>query len=150
MVADAILDRVLHRAVVLNIRDPSRRMKEHQALAEAFGALTTTALALKEVAAVASDTRRVTMAVTGLWRLFDPPASATNVLNDTHADPGTTLFRAVAALDDKRSLWVMLEGAERGVDVVQRAMSQHIGRGQAKDRSPRILTDRGRGPDLKL
>ena len=28
----------------------------------------------------------------GLWRLFDHPASATNLLNDTHADPGTTLF----------------------------------------------------------
>jgi DNA replication protein DnaC len=35
VVASAILDRVLHRAVVLNITGPSWRMKEHQALAEA-------------------------------------------------------------------------------------------------------------------
>jgi hypothetical protein len=30
----AILDRILHRAVVFNIRGPSWRMREHQALAE--------------------------------------------------------------------------------------------------------------------
>ncbi len=35
VVAAAILDRILHRAVVFNIRGPSWRMKEHQALAEA-------------------------------------------------------------------------------------------------------------------
>jgi DNA replication protein DnaC len=35
VVASAILDRILHRAVVLNISGPSWRMREHQALAEA-------------------------------------------------------------------------------------------------------------------
>jgi len=35
VVASAILDRILHKAVVLNIRGPSWRMREHQALAEA-------------------------------------------------------------------------------------------------------------------
>lgn len=35
VVASAILDRILHRAVVFNIRGPSWRMREHQALAEA-------------------------------------------------------------------------------------------------------------------
>jgi len=35
VVAAAVLDRILHRAVVLNIRGPSWRMREHQALAEA-------------------------------------------------------------------------------------------------------------------
>jgi DNA replication protein DnaC len=35
VVASAVLDRILHRAVVFNIRGPSWRMKEHQALAEA-------------------------------------------------------------------------------------------------------------------
>ncbi len=35
VVAAAILDRILHRAVVFNIRGPSWRMREHQALAEA-------------------------------------------------------------------------------------------------------------------
>ena len=35
VVAGAILDRILHRAVVFNIRGPSWRMREHQALAEA-------------------------------------------------------------------------------------------------------------------
>jgi DNA replication protein DnaC len=35
VVASAVLDRILHRAVVLNIRGPSWRMREHQALAEA-------------------------------------------------------------------------------------------------------------------
>jgi DNA replication protein DnaC len=34
VVAGAILDRILHRAVVFNIRGPSWRMREHQALAE--------------------------------------------------------------------------------------------------------------------
>jgi DNA replication protein DnaC len=35
VVASAILDRLMHRAVVFNIRGPSWRMREHQALAEA-------------------------------------------------------------------------------------------------------------------
>jgi DNA replication protein DnaC len=35
VVAGAILDRILHRAVVFNIRGPSWRVREHQALAEA-------------------------------------------------------------------------------------------------------------------
>ena len=35
VVASAILDRLMHRAVVFNIKGPSWRMKEHQALAEA-------------------------------------------------------------------------------------------------------------------
>jgi DNA replication protein DnaC len=35
VVAAAILDRIVHRAVVLNIKGPSWRMREHQALAEA-------------------------------------------------------------------------------------------------------------------
>jgi DNA replication protein DnaC len=35
VVAGAILDRILHRAAVFNIRGPSWRMREHQALAEA-------------------------------------------------------------------------------------------------------------------
>ena len=35
VVAAAILDRILHRAVVFNIRGPSWRVREHQALAEA-------------------------------------------------------------------------------------------------------------------
>lgn len=35
VVASAVLDRILHRAVVFNIRGPSWRMREHQALAEA-------------------------------------------------------------------------------------------------------------------
>ena len=35
VVAAAILDRLLHRAVVFNIRGPSWRLREHQALAEA-------------------------------------------------------------------------------------------------------------------
>jgi DNA replication protein DnaC len=35
VVAAAILDRLLHRAVVFNIKGPSWRMREHQALAEA-------------------------------------------------------------------------------------------------------------------
>jgi DNA replication protein DnaC len=35
VVAGAVLDRILHRAVVFNIRGPSWRMREHQALAEA-------------------------------------------------------------------------------------------------------------------
>ena len=35
VVAAAILDRIVHRAVVFNIRGPSWRMREHQALAEA-------------------------------------------------------------------------------------------------------------------
>jgi DNA replication protein DnaC len=35
VVAAAILDRLLHRAVVFNIKGPSWRMKEHAALAEA-------------------------------------------------------------------------------------------------------------------
>ena len=34
VVAGAILDRILHRAVVFNIRGPSWRMREHQALAQ--------------------------------------------------------------------------------------------------------------------
>jgi DNA replication protein DnaC len=34
VVAGAILDRILHRAVVFNIRGPSWRMREHQALAD--------------------------------------------------------------------------------------------------------------------
>ncbi|MDQ1415347.1 MAG: hypothetical protein QOF81_960 [Acidimicrobiaceae bacterium] len=34
VVASAILDRILHRAVVFNIRGPSWRVREHQALAE--------------------------------------------------------------------------------------------------------------------
>ena len=38
VVAGAILDRILHRAVVFNIRGPSWRMREHQALAEALKA----------------------------------------------------------------------------------------------------------------
>jgi DNA replication protein DnaC len=32
----AILDRLLHRAVVINIKGPSWRMREHQALTEAM------------------------------------------------------------------------------------------------------------------
>lgn len=35
VVAGAILDRLMHRAVVFNIKGPSWRMREHQALAEA-------------------------------------------------------------------------------------------------------------------
>ena len=35
VVASAILDRILHKAVVVNIRGASWRMREHQALAEA-------------------------------------------------------------------------------------------------------------------
>jgi DNA replication protein DnaC len=35
VVAGAILDRLMHRAVVFNIRGPSWRMREHAALAEA-------------------------------------------------------------------------------------------------------------------
>jgi DNA replication protein DnaC len=35
VVAGAVLDRILHRAVVFNIRGPSWRMREHHALAEA-------------------------------------------------------------------------------------------------------------------
>ena len=35
VVAGAILDRIIHRAVVFNIRGPSWRMREHHALAEA-------------------------------------------------------------------------------------------------------------------
>ncbi len=35
VVASAILDRLMHRAVVFNIKGPSWRMREHQALAEA-------------------------------------------------------------------------------------------------------------------
>ena len=35
VVAGAVLDRILHRCVVFNIRGPSWRMREHQALAEA-------------------------------------------------------------------------------------------------------------------
>src|SRR4051794_34286055 len=35
VVAGAVLDRILHRAVVFNIRGPSWRMREHQALTEA-------------------------------------------------------------------------------------------------------------------
>jgi len=35
VVASAILDRILHKAVVVNIKGPSWRMREHQALAEA-------------------------------------------------------------------------------------------------------------------
>jgi len=38
VVASAILDRLMHRAVVFNIKGPSWRMKEHQALAEAIKA----------------------------------------------------------------------------------------------------------------
>jgi DNA replication protein DnaC len=34
VVASAVLDRILHRAVVLNIRGPSWRIREHQALTE--------------------------------------------------------------------------------------------------------------------
>jgi DNA replication protein DnaC len=37
VVASAVLDRILHRAVVFNIRGPSWRMREHQALAEIAG-----------------------------------------------------------------------------------------------------------------
>ena len=37
VVASAVLDRILHRAVVLNIKGPSWRMREHQALAEIAG-----------------------------------------------------------------------------------------------------------------
>lgn len=36
VVAGAILDRLLHRAVVFNIRGPSWRMREHQGLADGF------------------------------------------------------------------------------------------------------------------
>ncbi len=36
VVAAAILDRLLHRAIVINIKGPSWRLKEHQALTEAF------------------------------------------------------------------------------------------------------------------
>ncbi len=36
VVASAILDRLLHRAVVINIKGPSWRLKEHQALTEAM------------------------------------------------------------------------------------------------------------------
>jgi DNA replication protein DnaC len=36
VVAAAILDRLLHRAVVINIKGPSWRMREHQALTEAM------------------------------------------------------------------------------------------------------------------
>jgi len=35
VVAAAVLDRLLHRAVVINIKGPSWRLKEHQALTEA-------------------------------------------------------------------------------------------------------------------
>jgi IstB-like ATP binding protein len=35
VVASAVPDRLLHRAVVFNIRGPSWRIREHQALAEA-------------------------------------------------------------------------------------------------------------------
>jgi DNA replication protein DnaC len=35
VLASAVLDRLVHRAVVFNIRGKSWRMKEHQALAEA-------------------------------------------------------------------------------------------------------------------
>ena len=35
VVAGAILDRLMHRAVVFNIKGPSWRMREHSALAEA-------------------------------------------------------------------------------------------------------------------
>lgn len=35
VVASAVLDRFMHRAVVFNIKGPSWRMKEHQALAVA-------------------------------------------------------------------------------------------------------------------
>ena len=35
VVAAAILDRLMHRAVVFNIKGPSWRMREHAALAEA-------------------------------------------------------------------------------------------------------------------
>jgi DNA replication protein DnaC len=38
VVAGAILDRLMHRAVVFNIKGPSWRMREHQALAEAVKA----------------------------------------------------------------------------------------------------------------
>lgn len=37
VVAAAILDRLLHRAVVINIKGPSWRMREHQGLTEAMG-----------------------------------------------------------------------------------------------------------------
>lgn len=35
VVAGAILDRLMHKAVVFNIKGPSWRMREHAALAEA-------------------------------------------------------------------------------------------------------------------
>ncbi|MCA1707992.1 MAG: ATP-binding protein, partial [Actinobacteria bacterium] len=35
VVAGAIVDRLMHNAVVFNIRGPSWRMREHQALTEA-------------------------------------------------------------------------------------------------------------------
>jgi len=38
VVASAILDRLMHRAVVFNIKGPSLPMREHQALAEALKA----------------------------------------------------------------------------------------------------------------
>lgn len=38
VVASAILDRLMHRAVVFNVKGPSWRMREHQALAEAVKA----------------------------------------------------------------------------------------------------------------
>lgn len=91
--------------------------------------------------------------------LIDFATLASMVTRTDHIDEGLTrsdrryLSRAVAALDEKRSLWAMVEGAERGIDVVRRAMNQHIGHGQAKEaehRSPQIPTDRGRGPDLEL
>ena len=37
VIAAAILDRLLHRAVVINIKGPSFRLREHQALTEALG-----------------------------------------------------------------------------------------------------------------
>jgi DNA replication protein DnaC len=51
VVASAILDRILHKAVVLNIRGPSWRMREHQALAEAARRPQDTATAEQRTAA---------------------------------------------------------------------------------------------------
>jgi hypothetical protein len=91
--------------------------------------------------------------------LIDFATLASMLTRTDHINEGLTrpdrkyLSRAVAALDEKRSLWVMVEGAERGVDVVRRATSQQLEHGRAKElehQSPQVPIEPPHGPDLDL
>jgi hypothetical protein len=91
--------------------------------------------------------------------LTDFATLASMLTRTDHIDEGLTrsdrkyLSLAVAALDEKRPLWVMIEGAERGIDVVRRVTSQQLEHGRViavEHQSPQAPIEPEHGPGLEL